>query len=68
VTLPAFTPPIWMMALVLAALAPWGARALQAWLERRLRQRTLDVLSRARPDEPPGRTDPPTGEGTGGKL
>jgi hypothetical protein len=56
-------PPLWMIALVLAALAPWGARALQAWLERRLRQRTRDVLSRARPVEQPGRTDPPTREG-----
>jgi len=43
------SPPIWLLALVMAALAPWAARALQAWLEHRLRRRTLDVLARAFP-------------------
>lgn len=47
--------PIWFAALLLAALAPFAVRALQAALTRRMRERTLDVIHRAglspRPDE-----------------
>jgi hypothetical protein len=39
--------PVWFVALVLAAAAPWGVRLLQAALERRLRRRTLDFIAQA---------------------
>jgi hypothetical protein len=39
--------PVWFVALVLAAAAPWVVRALQAALERRVRRRTLDFISEA---------------------
>ncbi len=39
--------PVWLVALVVAALAPWAARALQAALERRVRRRTLALLADA---------------------
>jgi hypothetical protein len=42
-------PPIWLVALVVAALAPWAAGALQKALERRVRRRTLALLARALP-------------------
>ena len=43
--------PIWLLALGLAALAPWGARALQSMLERRVRRRTLALLAKVRRHE-----------------
>jgi hypothetical protein len=49
--------PIWLMALGLAALAPWGARALQSMLERRVRRRTLALLAEARRHEQGGEGD-----------
>jgi hypothetical protein len=39
-----FALPLWVYALVLAAVAPWVARALQAALEQRRRRRTLEFL------------------------
>jgi hypothetical protein len=39
--------PVWFVALVLAAAAPWGVRMLQAALERRLRRRTLAFIAEA---------------------
>jgi hypothetical protein len=39
-----FALPLWVYALLLAALAPWVARALQAALEDRRRRRTLEFL------------------------
>ncbi len=39
--------PFWLIALVLACVAPYGAALVQAFLDSRLRRRTLDVLSRA---------------------
>jgi hypothetical protein len=50
----------WMVALVVAALAPSCVRILEAALEARLGRRTLDVIARAsrsRPKPPP--TEPP---------
>jgi hypothetical protein len=47
-------PPLWLVALVMAALAPWGARALQVILERRLRRRTLALLAEVRSAKPGG--------------
>jgi hypothetical protein len=41
------TPQVWLVALVLAGLAPFAVAAWQASLERRTRQRTLDVMARA---------------------
>jgi len=43
-------PPLWMVALVVAAFAPWSARALQLVVERRVRRRTLDLLAKALPE------------------
>jgi len=44
----AVTPiPVWVVALALAAAAPWCARALQVALERRARRRTLDFVAEA---------------------
>ncbi len=37
--------PLWVDALVLAALAPWGVSALQWWLDARRRERTRRLLS-----------------------
>jgi len=42
-------PPLWTVALVVAALAPWSARIFQFVLERRVRRRTLDLLAKALP-------------------
>jgi len=42
------TVPIWLVALVVAGLAPLAVGALQSWHERRVRKRTLEVLTRAR--------------------
>jgi hypothetical protein len=39
-----------MVALVVAAFAPWSARALQLVVERRVRRRTLDLLAKALPE------------------
>jgi hypothetical protein len=39
--------PVWLFAVALALLAPFAVGALQGLLERRLRRRTLDVLTRA---------------------
>ena len=39
--------PPWLAALVVAGLAPWLVRVLQAALERRVRLRTLQTLARA---------------------
>jgi hypothetical protein len=51
------SPPLWLVALVMAALAPWGSRALQVLLERRLRRRTLALLAKARLHTPGGGRD-----------
>jgi hypothetical protein len=45
---------VWFVALVLAVVAPWCARALQATFEARLRRRTIEVIARARPPESRG--------------
>ena len=57
------SPPIWLVALVLAAFAPWGVRALQLALEQRLRRRTLAMLARAgmSPSGKPPRSGEPGG-------
>ena len=44
-TLPT-TIPLWLVALVLAAIAPWCVRAFSDAMERRLRDRTASVLAR----------------------
>jgi hypothetical protein len=44
-----FLPPVWAIALVLAAAAPWGVHALQRMLERRQRVRTLEFLAHLPP-------------------
>jgi hypothetical protein len=41
-------PPLWLVALIVAAAAPFCATALQVVLESRLRRRTNAVLTRAR--------------------
>src|ERR1700730_15548856 len=41
--------PIWLVALTLAVLAPFFARAVQLAFERRLRRRTLDTITQAWP-------------------
>jgi hypothetical protein len=59
------SPPIWLVALLCAVLAPWAARALQAYFERRARQRTyafLDAVRRTPPSERRS-TEPDTGAG-----
>jgi hypothetical protein len=45
-TLPT-TIPIWLVALVFAAIAPWCVRAFSDGMERRLRRRTAAVLAHA---------------------
>jgi hypothetical protein len=40
-------PPLWLVALIAAAAAPFCAAALQAVLEARLRRRTSATLARA---------------------
>jgi hypothetical protein len=40
-------PPLWLVALIVAAAAPFCAAALQAGLESRLRRRTSATLARA---------------------
>ncbi|MGH7294589.1 MAG: hypothetical protein ACRELB_06645 [Polyangiaceae bacterium] len=42
-------PPIWIIALVCAALAPWAVRALAAYFEARVRRRTLAFLQQIPP-------------------
>jgi hypothetical protein len=39
--------PFWLVALILACVAPYGAALVQAFLDSSLRRRTIDVLSRA---------------------
>lgn len=39
--------PVWVVALALAAVAPWCARVLQLALERRAHRRTLDFVAEA---------------------
>jgi hypothetical protein len=56
------SPPIWLVALVLAALAPACARALQVALERRLRRRTLDTIAQAWPPLSDGAASETAGE------
>jgi hypothetical protein len=41
--------PVWAVALVAAAAAPWCVRFLVRELERRARERTLEALARASP-------------------
>lgn len=41
------TIPLWLVALVFAAIAPWCVRAFADVMEKRLRRRTADVLARA---------------------
>ncbi|HEY1695635.1 MAG TPA: hypothetical protein VGG39_25885 [Polyangiaceae bacterium] len=67
------SPPVWLVALLCAVLAPWAARALQAYFERRARQRTdaflAAVLRRTPPSERRSRSpidvDTDTGAGSG---
>jgi hypothetical protein len=40
-------PPVWLLALLAAGAAPFAVGAWQSALERRMRQRTLDVIARA---------------------
>jgi hypothetical protein len=40
-------PPLWLVALIVAAAAPFCAAALQALLESKLRRRTSTTLARA---------------------
>jgi hypothetical protein len=40
-------PPLWLVALIVAAAAPFCAAALQAALETKLRRRTSTTLARA---------------------
>ncbi|HEY6461960.1 MAG TPA: hypothetical protein VIY73_17460 [Polyangiaceae bacterium] len=47
------SPPVWLVALLCAVLAPWAARALQAYFERRARQRTTAFLDAVRQRTPP---------------
>jgi hypothetical protein len=55
--------PVWLVALVLAALAPWAARALETVLVRRQRRRTLEFLAQALPEHDEGVAGPgPEGE------
>jgi hypothetical protein len=46
--------PLWVVALIVAAVAPWCARALQVTLERRVRRRTLDTIAQARDEADKG--------------
>lgn len=41
--------PVWVVALGVALLAPWAVSALEAALQRRLRRRTLALLTQALP-------------------
>ena len=45
-------PPLWLVALILAAAAPFCAAGLQAVLETMLRRRTSEVLAKARSTQP----------------
>jgi hypothetical protein len=45
--MPSFS--LWPVALVLAAAAPWAARAFEVWLLGRVRRRTLALLAEALP-------------------
>jgi hypothetical protein len=38
-------PPVWIIALVCAALAPWVVRWLAAYFEGRVRRRTVEFLA-----------------------
>jgi hypothetical protein len=46
--------PIWVVALVLAALSPWAVRALSNAFEATARRRTEQLLLRARARKPRG--------------
>jgi hypothetical protein len=54
--------PVWLVALVLAGLAPWAARALETVLARRLRRRTLAFLAQALPHRDGDGAPRPDGE------
>jgi len=45
--------PVWVVALLLGATAPWGVRALQLALEWRIRRRTLEVIAQAQRESRP---------------
>jgi hypothetical protein len=45
-------PPLWLVALIVAAAAPFCAAGLQAVLETMLRRRTSEVLAKARSAQP----------------
>jgi hypothetical protein len=53
--------PLWPLALVLAAAAPWAVHALEATLQRRVRRRTLALLAQALPGRR-GPEEPRTGQ------
>jgi hypothetical protein len=40
--------PLWTVALVVAAIAPWCVRAFSRALERRVHRRTVDTIARAK--------------------
>jgi hypothetical protein len=44
--------PLWAVALVVAALAPFGARAWGSWVERRVRERSVRLLASLDRDPP----------------
>jgi len=63
--------PIWLIALVCAALAPWAVRVLERAMLRRVRERTDALLARAEAEaqgQPPGehRRDTVASAGAGG--
>jgi hypothetical protein len=45
------TLPLWIVALILAAVAPWCVRVLQSVFERRLRQRTIATIAASRREQ-----------------
>jgi hypothetical protein len=45
--MPSLAAPVWLVALVLAAVAPWCVRALESSIEQRARRKTAAVLARA---------------------
>jgi hypothetical protein len=51
-------PPVWLVALLAAGAAPFVVGAWQSALERRMRQRTLDVIARAGLSAPAGPANP----------
>jgi hypothetical protein len=53
--------PLWLAALVLAAVAPWCVRALAAHLEQRVSRRTrrvIEAVAESRKEVVPVRVDP----------